>query len=176
MAALQTPSDGPDYPVVSHRDLCGLGGRHRISLEGYENHPPQRIHFVDREGRFHLRPFVYGHEKRTNTETYTIEFAARYEQRYPIHRLVAGDAKYRLLGFLPIESNLHLVGVREGYLVLFGTDKFGRDMLSRVLFKGRVSLTVGWVGVMISVILGVVIVSPQGMRPVSPTGLWQRTA
>ena len=67
-------------------------------LDGYENHPPQRVHFVDREGRFHLRPFVYGYEKRTNTETYTIEFVALYGEQYPIHFLVAGDAKYRLLG------------------------------------------------------------------------------
>ena len=126
-------------------------------LKGYENHPPQRIHFVDSEGIFHLRPFVYGYEKRANKETYTITFVPLYDEQYHIHLFVMRGDRYRLLGFLPIESNLHLIGVKEGYLVLFGTDKFGRDMLSRVLFGGRVSLTVGWVGVMISVILGVVI-------------------
>ena len=55
------------------------------------------------------------------------------------------------------ESNIHLFGVKEGKLFLFGTDIIGRDLLSRIIFGGRVSLSIGLVGVLILVVLGTII-------------------
>jgi peptide/nickel transport system permease protein len=46
---------------------------------------------------------------------------------------------------------------RGGTLFLLGTDRLGRDMASRLLYAGRISLTVGLVGIIISFILGITI-------------------
>ena len=72
-----------------------------------------------------------------------------------IHFFVRTDP-YKLLGF--IRTDLHLFGVLPpATLYLFGTDELGRDMFSRVLYAGRVSLSVVLLGVTISFLLGVVI-------------------
>ena len=60
-----------------------------------------------------------------------------------------------MLGF--IKSDIHFFGVGEGKLFLLGTDIIGRDMLTRIIFGGRISLSIGIIGVIILVILGTII-------------------
>lgn len=126
------------------------------------NHPPTRIHFIDAQGRFHLRPFVYGYERRLNRSTFRVHWTEKTEEVYPIHFFIHRGTKVKLLGFLSIETNLRFFHVKEGNLFLFGTDKWGRDTFSRVLYGGRVSLSIGWIGVAISLVLGIIIGTASG--------------
>ncbi len=71
----------------------------------------------------------------------------------PIRLFVHGDA-YR---FLFIDSDVHLFGVENGVWFPLGTDIQGRDLLSRLIYGGRISTTVGLVGVAISLITGVLV-------------------
>ena len=125
--------------------------------KGLEQHPPMRVRFIDLDGTFHLRPFVYGMQGTLDLSTFVKTWTPVKEQRYPISLFVRGGPEYKVLGLLPIKSGVRLFGVHEGYIFLFGSDQWGRDMFSRVLYGGRVSMTIGWAGVLISLILGVII-------------------
>ena len=121
----------------------------------YTYAPPQRIRFLDENG-LHLRPFVYGITP--SRDPYTLEMIYKTDQtkRYPIYFLVHGTP-YRLWG--RFASDLHLFGVTdpEGTLFLFGTDRQGQDVFSRVVYGTRISMSIGLVGVLLSLFLGVLI-------------------
>jgi len=122
--------------------------------------PPQRLHFVDSEGHFSLRPFAYDLTQELNTQTWLYGYEKVEENRYPFRLFVRGD-EYKMWGF--IRTNVHLFGVDGGTIFLFGTDKLGRDMLSRTIYGTRVSLTIGLLGVFISLILGLLFGGLSGM-------------
>ncbi len=113
---------------------------------------PQMPKFIDHEGKFHLRPFTYGMDMTLDTETFTYKYEPNHQQLYPIRFLVHGS-EYKLWGLIP--GDLHLFGVDEpGHFFLTGTDAMGRDLFSRILFGGRVSLTLGFLGVAMTIVLG----------------------
>jgi peptide/nickel transport system permease protein len=113
--------------------------------------PPMRVHVVDREGHYHARPFVYAFRLRQGTFDQYEEDAAR---SYPLGFFVRG-AQYRLLGILP--SRLHLFGAEGSRIYLLGTDAYGRDQLSRLVFGGQVSLLAGLLGAGITLSFGLCI-------------------
>jgi peptide/nickel transport system permease protein len=125
---------------------------HRNTSYAYA--PPQRIRFMSEDG-LHLRPFVYGLKGERNPETLRKYYLEDKDQRYPIRLFVRGDS-YRLWGLF--ETDIHLFGVEEdGTFFLLGTDSMGRDILSRIIYGSRISLTIGLVGVSLSFVLGLAI-------------------
>ncbi len=116
--------------------------------------PPQRLRFFDEKGYFHLRPFVYGLKSEFDRVTLSTNYEEDKNYVYPLYFLVKADP-YKLWGLFP--SSIHLFGVREGKMLLFGTDKMGRDMLSRIIYGGRISLSIGLVGIAMTFILGITI-------------------
>ena len=116
--------------------------------------PPQRIHFFDADGVFHLRPFVYAQTRSRDPETMRRIYTEDTSTRFPLYLFVRGDP-YELWGLFP--SDLHFIGVKEGYLFLFGTERLGRDLFSRTLHAARISLSIGLIGVGLSFILGCVL-------------------
>jgi peptide/nickel transport system permease protein len=116
--------------------------------------PPRAIHFVDEEG-FHLRPFVYGYTKERNLETFALTFVPDETVRYPIYFFIRGTP-YKLWGLF--ESDIHLFGIEaEEPLFLLGADRLGRDLFSRIVYGARISLSIGLVGVFLSMVLGILI-------------------
>jgi len=113
--------------------------------------PPQPLRFFDDEGVFHLRPFVYGVRSLRNIETLRLEYEVDTSVQWPIHFFVKGEP-YRFWGLWP--SDVHLFGVESGTVHLLGTDEMGRDVLSRIVYGTRVSLSIGLIGVMISFVMG----------------------
>ena len=115
--------------------------------------PPQKIRFLDHQDGLQ-RPFVYALNSSIDQVTLGITYQEDRSTKHPLRLFVRGDP-YTLLGRL--DGTIHLFGTSDGTLFLFGTDKLGRDLLSRIIFGGRISLTIGLVGVFLSLILGIVI-------------------
>lgn len=113
---------------------------------------PNGLHFFDAEGQFHLTPFVYGLDRVTDRATFKQVLTVDTDRRYELRWFVQG-APYTLMGL--IKSDIHLFGVEEGgKLFLLGTDSKGRDLFTRILYGAQVSLTVGLVGVILSLVFG----------------------
>ena len=114
--------------------------------------PPQRLRFVDHEGTFHLRPFVYAYERHVDPKSLLMTYTDDTSRRYPL-QLFARTDPYKLWGLF--ESDLHLLGVPgDGVLLLLGTDRLGRDFFSRIMYGLRISVSIGLVGVAITFVLG----------------------
>jgi peptide/nickel transport system permease protein len=117
--------------------------------------PPQQVHFVDHEGNFHPRPFVYNYKYELDPKTFRALWAEDTSKRYDIHFFVQGP-EYKLLGLFP--SKLHFYGVEEGGTVfILGTDKLGRDLWGKACEAGRISLSMSLFGTIISVLFGSVL-------------------
>ncbi len=114
---------------------------------------PQAVHLFH-EGSF-VGPFVYGANYKLNMETLKREYTENKSDVKKIRFLCSGDS-YKFWGLF--EADFHLVcPPKKGTLFLFGTDRLGRDMFSRIVYGARISLTIGLLGVSISFILGIVI-------------------
>ena len=110
--------------------------------------PPTRLHFKDATG-WHLRPFV--HLLTPGADSYLEDT----KHDFPV-RLFTRGSSYEFLGVLT--TNWHLFGVDEpGTIALLGTDAFGRDEFSRVLYGGQISIAAGLAATFVALLLGSVL-------------------
>lgn len=114
-------------------------------------HPPTQIHFFDENGKFHLRPFVYGYKMVDPINKY---YEIDFSKKYPVYFFTDGEPHY-LLGLIKTEK--HLFGVKEGKIFILGADSLGRDIFSRILYGSRISLSIGLIGVVLSFSIGTLI-------------------
>jgi len=114
--------------------------------------PPVGVHLRDAQGRWHARPFVYAYRLvDRDLRIYGPDVSRTYALRFFVRGF-----RYRLLGFFP--TDVHLLGVDPpGRLFLLGSDQFGRDLLSRMLFGSRISLLIGVLVVLITFPIGMVL-------------------
>jgi peptide/nickel transport system permease protein len=122
--------------------------------------PPQKVRLFH-EGKYE-GPFVYGRTVKLNMDTLKRDYADNTKDIQKLRFFCRGDP-YKFWGF--VESNLHLVCPAEGgQFFLLGTDQLGHDVLSRIIYGARISLTIGLLGVAVSFILGIVIGGIAGYR------------
>jgi peptide/nickel transport system permease protein len=114
--------------------------------------PPQKLH-VFHDGRF--EPFVYGKRFTLNMDDLKREYVDDKTKIEPVRFFCHGDA-YHFWGVIP--ASLHLMcPAPGGTLFLLGSDRLGRDVLSRMMYGARISLTVGLIGISISFLLGITV-------------------
>ena len=112
--------------------------------------PPQPVHFFN-EGKF--QPFVYD-VKLTIDKNLRKIYEPDFSKKIPIQFFAHGEP-YKLFGL--IETDVHLFQAPGGIVSLLGTDRQGRDMFSRILYGSQISLTIGLVGVFLSLFFGSVL-------------------
>ena len=131
-----------DFFVPYERD-------HRFS--GYENAPPTPIH-ITAPGKGLQAPFIYGFTRKVNPQNFRVQFTEDTERRYPIRLFVQGD-DYKFAGLFPTKLRFFGTG-GDMPVLLFGSDRLGRDLFSRTLYGARISLFIGFGGVFLSFVLG----------------------
>jgi len=112
--------------------------------------PPQIVHLFN-EGK--LQPYVYVYEAKLD-ESLRRTYEATGEKTVIL--FFAHGEPYEFLGLFPGDVHLY-VGEGGEPVCLLGTDQQGRDMLSRIIYGSQLSLTIGLVGVVLSLILGTVV-------------------
>jgi peptide/nickel transport system permease protein len=119
--------------------------------------PPQRIHLFDRTSEgLKFGGYVYGFKITFDDVSFARTYEPDREIKIPIGLLVKGDP-YKLWGLFP--GDVHLLGPvnPEDFVFFLGSDRLGRDLLSRLIQGTRISLSIGLFGVGISLFLGILL-------------------
>jgi peptide/nickel transport system permease protein len=125
--------------------------------------PPQTIGWfvTNEDGTSTFQPHVKGYSQTVDQASLRRTFTVDETKIVPIGFFVKGPA-YKMWGLFP--ADIHLVGPLRSTdtMYLLGTDKLGRDLLTRLIHGTRVSMSIGIIGVCISLMLGVVLGSISG--------------
>ena len=114
--------------------------------------PPQRLRLL--ASGYGFEPHVYGLTRGRDPETFRRTFTIDREQRFRVRLFVRAE-EYRLWGLF--KSDLHLFGSDDGPVLLFGADRLGRDLFTRILYGARISLSVGLVGIFFTFLFGMIL-------------------
>lgn len=108
--------------------------------------PPSKIFTIDENGKF-SKPYTYNYKREFDAQELKIVYTLDRSQKHYVKFFAQGQ-KYKFLGLIPMKR--HLVTTDEsGRLYLLGTDINGRDVFSRILFGGRISMTIGFLALFV---------------------------
>jgi peptide/nickel transport system permease protein len=126
----------------------------------YTYAPPQQLHFIH-DGQFML--YVFPNKFTRDPESFQPIWSVDESKIIPVGFFVHGDP-YKLLGIVP--TDIHLFGPldAEEPFYFLGGDKSGRDILSRIIFSSRISLSIGLVGVFMTTFIGILLGGISGLR------------
>ena len=115
--------------------------------------PPSKIYIINEKGKLSF-PYTYNYVRKYDADLMQTVYKEDKSHKFFIKPYTFGD-EYKILGLIP--CNLHLFGVdKGGNLHLLGTDINGRDVFSRLLFGGRISMTVGFLALFILFPIGLI--------------------
>lgn len=124
-------------------------------FEGFNYVPPRPIRFREASGTFRI-PFIYGYEQKIDKETWKRTWSEKRDHIYQLRFFVPGF-RYKLFGLIPMR--IHLFGTQEDEapLLLFGTDELGMDIFSRTIYATRISLSIAFLGVFVTLVFAIVL-------------------
>jgi peptide/nickel transport system permease protein len=123
-----------------------------------KNMPPQRLRFLRTgdDGKKVFGPFVYPYAMTINPLSLKREFVVDRSRAIPVRFFGRGES-YRFWGLFPGDRHLLTPEDPKQPMYLFGGDSMGRDLLSRVVHGTRVSMSIGLIGVVVSLFLGILL-------------------
>ena len=117
--------------------------------------PPTRLHFVDQSGKLHLRPFVYGWTGDSESG-YREDPQHVFSVQFFVPSVEPGSNAF-------VRFPRHLFGVpAPGVIFILGSDEYGRDVFSRILYGGQISLAAGLLATFVALALGLVLGAAAG--------------
>ncbi len=116
---------------------------------------PSKIHFIDSQGNLTL-PFVYETKSTVDPKTFQYSLVEDKTKPHKIKLFIRAEG-YKLVGLIPFDRHLFGVDGEEEPLLILGGDHLGRDLLSRIIYASRVSLFIGFGGVIVSFFLGILL-------------------
>lgn len=121
----------------------------------YVYHPPQLLHFIDTnaDGGWSIRPFVYALELERDPLTLETKYSSEASRKVYVDFFGKSDP-YKLMGVIPLDRTLLAPSNPDERFYLLGADRLGRDMFSRIVSGTRISMSIGLVGVGMSLVLG----------------------
>ncbi|MFI1337722.1 ABC transporter permease [Streptomyces sp. NPDC020845] len=139
------------YLVVAFAEFLAPGSP--SSADERHTYAPPQIVKVDFSWDDGLQLYVNGFRTERDPETFEQIHTIDHDKRIPLRLFARGD-DYRLWGIIPWDR--HLIGPADPdqKVYLLGTDRAGRDLLSRIIHGSRVSLSIGLIGVAVSFLLG----------------------
>ncbi|MCZ6486992.1 MAG: ABC transporter permease [Gammaproteobacteria bacterium] len=141
-----------NYGSVLFSEIIAPYNLHTRNID-YIYSPPQSVHLFH-NGKF-IGPFVYGRDYELDMDLLKRNYPERKDDVQPLRFFCSGDS-YQFWGLF--EGNFHLVCPPDnGTFFLLGTDRLGRDVLSRITYGARISLTIGIIGIAISFTFGIIL-------------------
>ena len=108
--------------------------------------PPSKIFTIDENGKF-SKPYTYNYKREFDPDELRIIYKLDRSRKHYIKFFAQGQS-YKFLGLIPMKR--HLVTTdNDGRLFLLGADINGRDVFSRLLFGGRISMTIGFLALFV---------------------------
>lgn len=133
------------YLVILFADFIAPYSNH-YSNRNLSYAPPSKIYTITQDGKLSL-PYTYNYIREFEPSLMQTIYKQDRSQKHYL-KLFAKGEKYKFLGIIPCDR--HLIGTNDGgQLHLLGTDINGRDVFSRLLFGGRISMTVGFLSLFI---------------------------
>lgn len=108
--------------------------------------PPSKIFVID-ENKHLSKPYTYNYIREFDGENLRIKYSLDRSQKHYVKFLSKGQS-YKFLGLIPMKRHL-ITTDKNGRLYLLGTDINGRDVFSRILFGGRISMTIGFLALFV---------------------------